>query len=198
MTWWQREGAGSLDTLRKWWCHLQVGFVTVPPNFQHPNEKRWAANQRFCSMKFSVTKNPRWLNKVFLFSTETWAEQLKNHPVPLVYCKKNFCWIFCFAHLCWYWLPVHWFRTIELVHHHQVFPNLDVSRWKPTKCHIIFQQSCKLKLALMLACFYLKTSSLNITALLPLLLLEDPLAMEQDLKHFKISSIQSWFMAYHF
>ena len=35
----------------------------------------------------------------------------------------------------------------------------------------------------MLACFYLKTSSLNITALLPLLLLEDPLAMEQDLKH---------------
>ena len=54
---------------------------------------------------------------------------------------------------------------------------------KPTKYHIIFQQFCKLKLALMLACFYLKTSSLNITALLPLLLLEDPLAMGQDLKH---------------
>ena len=27
------------------------------------------------------TKDLRWLNNVFLFSTEIWAEQLKNHPV---------------------------------------------------------------------------------------------------------------------
>ena len=27
------------------------------------------------------TKDPRWLNNVFLFSTEIWAEQFKNHPV---------------------------------------------------------------------------------------------------------------------
>ena len=28
----------------------RVVFVTGPPNFQYQNEKRWAANQRFCSM----------------------------------------------------------------------------------------------------------------------------------------------------
>ena len=27
------------------------------------------------------TKDPRWLNNVFLFSTESWVEQLKKHPV---------------------------------------------------------------------------------------------------------------------
>ena len=26
-------------------------------------------------------KDPRWLNNVFLFSTEIWAEQLKKQPV---------------------------------------------------------------------------------------------------------------------
>ena len=29
-------------------------FLTVPPNFQCQTEKWWAANQRFCSMKFSM------------------------------------------------------------------------------------------------------------------------------------------------
>ena len=29
------------------------------------------------------TKDPRWLNNVFLFSTEFWAEHLKNHPVEV-------------------------------------------------------------------------------------------------------------------
>ena len=59
----------------------RVLFLTVPPNFQYQNEKQWTANQRFCSMKFSMYKRPRWLNNVFLFSTEIWAEQLKKHPV---------------------------------------------------------------------------------------------------------------------
>ena len=34
----------------------RVLFLTVPPNFQYQNEKRWAANQRFCSMEFSMYK----------------------------------------------------------------------------------------------------------------------------------------------
>ena len=29
----------------------------------------------------SRTKDPRWWNNVFLFSSEIWAEQLKKHPV---------------------------------------------------------------------------------------------------------------------
>ena len=34
----------------------RVLFLTVPPNFQYQNEKWWAANQRFCSKKFSMYK----------------------------------------------------------------------------------------------------------------------------------------------
>ena len=34
----------------------RVVFLTGPPNFQYQNEKRLAANQRFCSMKFSMYK----------------------------------------------------------------------------------------------------------------------------------------------
>ena len=34
----------------------RVLFLTVPPNFQYQNEKQSAANQRFCSMKFSMYK----------------------------------------------------------------------------------------------------------------------------------------------
>ena len=30
---------------------------------------------------FQCTKDPRWLNNIFLLSAEIWAEQLKNHPV---------------------------------------------------------------------------------------------------------------------
>ena len=36
--------------------HIQGVFFTVPPNFQYQNAKGWAANQRFCSMKFSMYK----------------------------------------------------------------------------------------------------------------------------------------------
>ena len=39
-------------------CHdiYRVVFLTVPPNLQFQNEKRWPANQRFCSMKFWMYK----------------------------------------------------------------------------------------------------------------------------------------------
>ena len=36
---------------------IQGSFFTVLPNFQYQNEKPWAANQRFCSMKFSMYKS---------------------------------------------------------------------------------------------------------------------------------------------
>ena len=35
------------------------------------------------------TKDPRWLNNVFLFSTEIWADQLKKHPVCIVLPKSE-------------------------------------------------------------------------------------------------------------
>ena len=32
---------------------------------------------------FHEILDPRWLNIIFRFSTEIWAEQLKNHPVEI-------------------------------------------------------------------------------------------------------------------
>ena len=55
-------------------------FLTGPPNFQYQNEKRWAANQRFCSMKFSMYKRSLLAEQRFYFSTEISAEQLKKPP----------------------------------------------------------------------------------------------------------------------
>ena len=45
----------------------RVLFLTVPPNFQYQNEKRWAANQRFCSMKFSMYKRSSLAEQRFSF-----------------------------------------------------------------------------------------------------------------------------------
>ena len=42
------------------------------------------------------TKDSRWLENVFLFSTEIWAEQLKNYPVYLYW---KVVLDFCFEHL---------------------------------------------------------------------------------------------------
>ena len=36
------------------------------------------------------TKGPRWLNNVFLFSTEIWAEQLKKPPCTLVAIESSY------------------------------------------------------------------------------------------------------------
>ena len=46
----------------------RVLFLTVPPNFQYQNEKRWAANQRFSSMIFLMYKRSSLVEQRFLFS----------------------------------------------------------------------------------------------------------------------------------
>ena len=45
----------------------RVVFLTGPPNFQYQNEKRWAANQRFCSIKFSMYKRSSLIEQHFSF-----------------------------------------------------------------------------------------------------------------------------------
>ena len=45
----------------------RVFFLTVPPNFQYQNEKRWAANQRFCCTKFSMDKRSSLVEQRFSF-----------------------------------------------------------------------------------------------------------------------------------
>ena len=45
----------------------RVLFLTVPPDFQYQNEKRWAANQGFCSMKFSMYKRSLLVEQCFSF-----------------------------------------------------------------------------------------------------------------------------------
>ena len=58
------------------WLHYTGCFLTVPPSFQYQNEKRWAANQRFCSMKFSM------YNRSSLVDTWVLKTRLieKKHP----------------------------------------------------------------------------------------------------------------------
>ena len=65
-------------------------FLTVPPNFQYQNEKRRTANQRLCSMKFSMYKRFSLVEQRFLFSTEIWAEQFKKNTLyhPQLYIQK--------------------------------------------------------------------------------------------------------------
>ena len=53
-------------------------FLTVPPNF---STKMKNDGQPIRDSVPWCTKDPRWLNNVFLFSTEIWAEQLKKHLV---------------------------------------------------------------------------------------------------------------------
>ena len=45
----------------------RVLFLTVPPNFQYRKEKRWAANQRFWSMKFLMYKRSSLVEQRFSF-----------------------------------------------------------------------------------------------------------------------------------
>ena len=45
--------------------YIQGCLLTVPPNFQYQNEKRWAANQRFRSMKFSMYKRSSLVEQRF-------------------------------------------------------------------------------------------------------------------------------------
>ena len=48
-------------------CLYRVVFLTVPSNFQYQTRKRWAANQRFCSMKFSMFKRSSLVEQHFSF-----------------------------------------------------------------------------------------------------------------------------------
>ena len=45
----------------------RVVFLTVPFNFQQQNKKRWAANQRFCSMKFLMYRRSSLVEQHFSF-----------------------------------------------------------------------------------------------------------------------------------
>ena len=45
----------------------RVLFLTVPPNFQYQNEKRWAANQRFSSKIFLMYKRSSLVEQRFSF-----------------------------------------------------------------------------------------------------------------------------------
>ena len=54
-------------------------FLTVPPNFQYQNEKRWAANQRFCSMFDVQMILVGWTTFLFLalkFGRNSWKTTL--------------------------------------------------------------------------------------------------------------------------
>ena len=52
--------ASSVTTQNVW-------FITLPKNLQYQKEKRWAANQRFCSMKFSMYKRSSFVERHFSF-----------------------------------------------------------------------------------------------------------------------------------
>ena len=45
----------------------RVLFLTVPPNFQYQNEKRWAANQRFSSIIFLIYERSLLVEQRFSF-----------------------------------------------------------------------------------------------------------------------------------
>ena len=52
-----QQPAPQLEGLHQVSLTYRVLFLFVPPNFQYQNEKRSAANQRFCSMKFSYKRS---------------------------------------------------------------------------------------------------------------------------------------------
>ena len=58
--WWKWVG-GSMSV------YTGCFFSTVPPNFQYQIVKRWTANQRFCSMKFSMYKRSSLVEQRFSF-----------------------------------------------------------------------------------------------------------------------------------
>ena len=60
------------------WKIYRVFFLTFPPNFQYQNEKRWAANRRFCSMKFSMYKRSSLVEQYFSFQHWNLGETVKK------------------------------------------------------------------------------------------------------------------------
>ena len=63
------------------------------PNFSD-NKKNVVQPMRiFCTSKISWNRISDWLPVVFHFGTESWEEQLKNHPVSLVRDRNVFCFL---------------------------------------------------------------------------------------------------------
>ena len=64
----QNDNEGDEDGNAEMICYYTGWFfLNVPPNFRYHNEKRWAANQRFCSMKFSMYKRSSLVEQRFSF-----------------------------------------------------------------------------------------------------------------------------------
>ena len=63
----------------------RVLFSTIPPNFQHQNEKRVAANQSSFSIDCHCKTAPCCLIKVF-HGNEDLEEQLKRYPLCASHC----------------------------------------------------------------------------------------------------------------
>ena len=79
---------------------------------------------------FRCTKDPHWLNKIFLFGTEIWADQLKNNPVWLFVCYIEVSDIINIEGARYYidvivlFLPLICFEDIFLIEH--FIPYLDM------------------------------------------------------------------------
>ena len=79
---------------------------------------------------FWCTKDPHWLNKIFLFGTEIWADQLKNNPVWLFVCYIEVSDIINIEGARYYidvivlFLPLICFEDIFLIEH--FIPYLDM------------------------------------------------------------------------
>ena len=61
----QKCHLSTYERYQKCYKHTGCFFLTVPPYFQYQNEKRWAANQRFSSMKFSMYKRSSLVEQRF-------------------------------------------------------------------------------------------------------------------------------------
>ena len=59
---------------------IQGGFLTVPPNFQHQNEKQLVANQKFCSIKFMMYKRSLLVEQRFSFQHWNLGATVKKPP----------------------------------------------------------------------------------------------------------------------
>ena len=73
---------------------LQGAFLTVPTNFQYQNEKWWAANQRFCSMKFSMYKWSSLVEQRFFWHWNLGGTVKKAPCRNLISQRNTYCiWI---------------------------------------------------------------------------------------------------------
>ena len=97
--------------------YTQRVFLTVPPNFQYQNEKWWAANQSFCSIKFLMYKKSSLVEKRFSFYYWNLGRTVKKTPCIFLARKKESDsenkqklkgWIGCFN-----WMSTKWFYNMN-------------------------------------------------------------------------------------